>query len=55
MISDFVLEGARAYGKSVSELMNEGKNVLNKTQVMDGVSEIVNEVQVERLLKMALS
>ncbi|MCI6988367.1 MAG: urease subunit gamma [Campylobacter sp.] len=46
IISDFVLEGARD-GKNVSELMSEGKKVLSKDQVMDGVADIVNEVQVE--------
>lgn len=46
IISDFILEGARA-GKSVSELMDEGKNVLKKDQVMEGIADIVNEVQVE--------
>lgn len=46
LISDFILEGARD-GKSVSELMNEGKKVLRKDQVMEGVADIVDEVQVE--------
>lgn len=50
IISDFVLEGARA-GKSVSELMDEGKNVLKKSQVMDGIAELVNEVQIEATFK----
>lgn len=46
IISDFVLEGARG-GKSVSELMCEGRNVLTKEQVMDGVWDLVDEVQIE--------
>lgn len=50
IISDFILEGARA-GKSVSELMDEGKNVLKKSQVMDGIAELVNEVQIEATFK----
>ena len=41
-----VLEGARD-GKSVSQLMSEGTTWLSKTQVMDGISEMVDEVQVE--------
>lgn len=50
IISDFIMEGARA-GKSVSDLMNEGKNVLKKDQVMDGVAELVAEVQMEATFK----
>lgn len=50
IISDFVMEGARA-GKSVSELMNEGKNVLRKDQVMEGVADLVTEVQMEATFK----
>lgn len=46
IISDFVLEGARS-GKNVSELMCEGRNVLTKDQVMDGVWDLVDEVQIE--------
>ena len=41
-----VLEGARD-GKSVSQLMSEGTSWLSKKQVMDRISEMVNEVQVE--------
>ena len=41
-----VLEGARD-GKSVSQLMSEGTTWLSKKQVMDGISEMVDEVQVE--------
>lgn len=50
IISDFILEGARA-GKSVSELMNEGKSILRKEDVMDGIWDLVNEVQVEATFK----
>ena len=41
-----ILEGARD-GKSVSALMNEGTTWLTKDQVMEGVSELINEVQIE--------
>lgn len=50
LISDFVLEGARD-GRSVSELMDDGKRVLKKEDVMEGVADIVNEVQVEATFK----
>jgi urease subunit gamma len=45
-ITDFVLEGARD-GKSVAELMSEGGKILNRDQVMEGVSEMIHEMQVE--------
>jgi len=45
-----IMEGARD-GKSVSELMSEGKNILNIDQVMDGVAELIPEVQVEATFK----
>ena len=41
-----ILEGARD-GKSVSELMATGTTWLNRDQVMEGVPELVNEVQIE--------
>ena len=41
-----VLEGARD-GKSVSSLMNEGSTWLTKEQVMEGVPELIEEVQIE--------
>ena len=46
MITDFVLEGARD-GRSVADLMAAGAGVLSRDQVMDGIAEIVPEVQVE--------
>ena len=46
IISDHVLEGARD-GKSVSDLMESGGMIIKKNQVMQGISEMVNEVQVE--------
>ena len=46
IISDHILEGARD-GKSVSDLMESGGLVIKKEQVMEGISEMVKEVQVE--------
>ena len=49
LITDFVMEGARD-GKSVAELMSESGNILNRDQVMEGVSEMIHEMQVEATL-----
>jgi urease gamma subunit len=46
LISDFVVEGARD-GRSVAELMESGAHVLERSQVMEGVAELVGDVQVE--------
>ena len=46
LITDFVLEGARD-GKSVAELMSESGKVLTRDQVMEGIEEMINEMQVE--------
>lgn len=46
LITAAILEGARD-GKSVAELMNEGANVLLRSDVMDGVADMIGEVQVE--------
>ena len=46
LISDFVMEGARD-GRSVADLMTEGALVLTHDQVMEGIAEMVHEVQVE--------
>lgn len=46
IISSFVLEGARD-GVSVAQLMEQGRSVLSGDDVMDGVSEMLHEVQVE--------
>tara|TARA_E500000178_G_scaffold207146_1_gene204579 strand:- start:1576 stop:1878 length:303 start_codon:yes stop_codon:yes gene_type:complete len=46
IISDHVVEGARD-GKSVSDLMESGGLIVKKEQVMEGISEMVKEVQVE--------
>jgi urease subunit gamma len=46
LISDFVVEGARD-GRSVAELMKAGGEVLTRAQVMEGVAEMIHEIQVE--------
>jgi urease gamma subunit len=46
LISDFVVEGARD-GRSVADLMQDGAKVLRREQVMDGIADMVDEIQVE--------
>ena len=46
LISDFILEGARD-GRTVAELMGSGARLLTRAQVMDGVPEMIPEIQVE--------
>ena len=46
LISDFVVEGARD-GRSVADLMSAGAGVITRDQVMDGIAEMIDEVQVE--------
>ena len=46
LIADFVVEGARD-GRSVAELMEAGAHVLTADQVMDGVTSMIAEIQVE--------
>lgn len=46
LISDFVVEGARD-GRSVSELMQAGGHVLTAEQCMDGIPEMIHDIQVE--------
>lgn len=46
LITDHVIEGARD-GKSVAELMASGGRVLTRDQVMQGVAEMIHDVQVE--------
>jgi len=46
LITDFVMEGARD-GKSVAELMSSGGKVLTRNQVMEGIPEMLHEMQVE--------
>jgi urease subunit gamma len=45
-ITSFILEGARD-GKMVSDLMQEGKHVLTRDDVMEGVPEMISDIQVE--------
>jgi urease subunit gamma len=46
LISDFVVEGARD-GGSVAELMEAGAHVVSRAQVMEGIAEMIPDVQVE--------
>jgi urease subunit gamma len=46
LITDFVVEGARD-GRSVADLMRDGARVLTRAQVMEGVAEMIHEIQVE--------
>jgi urease subunit gamma len=46
LITDYVLEGARD-GRSVAELMRDGATVLTRAQVMEGIAEMIHDVQVE--------
>ena len=46
LISDFVTEGARD-GRSVADLMEAGAHVISRDQVMEGVAEMIHDVQVE--------
>jgi urease subunit gamma len=46
LITDFIMEGARD-GKSVAELMSESGKILTRNQVMEGISEMIHEVEVE--------
>jgi urease subunit gamma len=46
LITDFVVEGARD-GRSVAELMRDGANVLTRAQVMEGIADMIHEIQVE--------
>ena len=46
LITDFILEGARD-GRSVAELMRDGAAVLTRDQVMDGIPEMIHDIQVE--------
>jgi urease subunit gamma len=46
LITDFVVEGARD-GRSVAELMRDGASVVRRTQVMDGIAEMIHDIQVE--------
>jgi urease subunit gamma len=46
VITEFVLEGARD-GRHVADLMSEGGKILTRDQVMEGISEMIHEIQVE--------
>ena len=46
LITDFVVEGARD-GRSVAELMRDGGTVIRREQVMEGIAEMIPEIQVE--------
>jgi urease subunit gamma len=46
LISDFVIEGARD-GRSVADLMEAAAHVVSRAQVMEGVAEMIHNVQVE--------
>ncbi|MBX9590406.1 MAG: urease subunit gamma [Hyphomonadaceae bacterium] len=46
LITDFVVEGARD-GRSVADLMEAGAQVISRMQVMDGIADMIHDVQVE--------
>jgi urease subunit gamma len=46
LISAAIMEGARD-GKSVAQLMSEGATLLTRAQVMDGIAEMIPDIQVE--------
>ena len=46
LITDFVVEGARD-GAPVAQLMRDGGKVLTRDQVMEGIAEMIDEIQVE--------
>lgn len=46
LITDFIVEGARD-GRPVADLMASGGHVLSRDQVMDGIAEMIHDIQVE--------
>ena len=46
LITDFVVEGARD-GRTVADLMEAGAQVITRAQVMDGIAEMIHDMQVE--------
>jgi urease gamma subunit len=46
LITDFVVEGARD-GRTVADLMSAGAGIISREQVMDGVADMIHDVQVE--------
>jgi urease subunit gamma len=47
IISDFIMEAARDGKSSVSDLVSESRKVLTRDQVMEGIPEMIHEMQVE--------
>ena len=46
LITDFIMEGARD-GRTIAELMQSGAQVITRAQVMDGIPEMIHDIQVE--------
>jgi urease subunit gamma len=46
LVTDFVVEGARD-GRSVADLMEAGAHVVSRAQVMEGIPEMIHDIQVE--------
>ena len=46
LITDYVVEGARD-GRSVADLMEAGAHVVTRSQVLDGIADMISDVQVE--------
>jgi urease subunit gamma len=46
IISDFIIEGARD-GRTVADLMKAGAEVITREQCMDGIAEMIHDIQVE--------
>ena len=46
IISDFIVEGARD-GRTVADLMQSGAQVITRAQCMDGIAEMIHDIQVE--------
>jgi len=46
LVTDFIMEGARD-GRSVADLMEAGAQVVTRAQVMDGIAEMIHDIQVE--------
>ena len=46
LISDFIVEGARD-GRTVADLMEAGAHIINRDQVMEGIPEMIHDIQVE--------
>lgn len=46
LITDYVVEGARD-GRSVADLMEAGAHVITRAQVMEGIAEMIHDIQIE--------